>query len=198
MPKYKSLDEMPAGLRKLFDEQFVRTEDGNIVERPNPKRIVRTEVPETVAPEPIKVNNRMIVQVPEQKVQSSIIQDPMPFIPHSAMNVGADEIALSNLNKTETRYLEILRSRPENIWIGVHVFRLRIAANTHYTPDFAALDTEGVFTFYDSKGGWTFEDAQLKMKLVARMFPFFRWVKAELILATKKRDESLKETTFRA
>jgi len=173
---------MPTGLRKLFDAQFEKTEDGKIVER-TPK---------------------IVVHKSEQKVKITELQDPkgftpdLPeFVPYRAMNVGADEVALSKLNKTETRYLEILRSRPENLWIGVHVWRARIAANTHYTPDFATLDTDGVFTFYDSKGGFVYEDSQLKMKLVARMFPFFRWVKAELILATRKKPERLKETVFK-
>jgi len=195
MPRYKSLDDMPPGLRKLFDAQFEKTEDGKIVERkptPPPKICVQDQIAK-------HKKDKGVPKIPFNHFEdSTIIRSDLPvFVPHRAMNVGADEIALSHLNKTETRYLEILRSRPENLWIGVHVFRLRIAANTHYTPDFATLDTDGVFTFYDSKGGWTFEDAQLKMKLVARMFPFFRWVKAELILATRKHAESLKETIFK-
>jgi hypothetical protein len=103
-----------------------------------------------------------------------------PVAPYRAMNVGVDEIALDGLNKTERRYLEILRQREELVWIGVHTFRLRMAANTHYTPDFATLDKDGLFTMIDTKGEFTREDAQLKIKLAARMFPMFRWVKAEL------------------
>lgn len=119
------------------------------------------------------------------------------MIPFAAMNVGADEVALAALNKTETRYYAILKTRPNLLWIGVHVIRFRLAANTHYTPDFATLDTNGLMTMIDTKGAWTWEDAQLKMKLAARMLPMFRWMKAELTLATKKRPEKLVETVFK-
>lgn len=172
--RFASVDQLPPGLRKLFDEQFVRTDDGKIVERSAPIKPVRSRVPEP-EPEPIEIP---------------------PLVPYAAMNVGADAIALGALNKTETRFYEILKSREEYVWIGVHTMRFRLAANTHYTPDFTTLGRDGILTQWDAKGGWTFEDAQLKMKLVARMFPFFRWVKAELTLATRKKPESLKETVF--
>ena len=118
MPRYKTLDDMPTGLRKLFDAQFEKTEDGKIVERkvtPAPKICVQDQIKEH--------DKKMAIPPPPP------VPDLPEFIPHRAMNVGADQVALSNLNKTEIRYLEILRSRPENLWIGVHVFRLRIAAN---------------------------------------------------------------------
>jgi hypothetical protein len=198
MPRYKSLDEMPPSVRTLFEAQFECTEDGKIVERkssPPAKICVQNQIMEHKQ----KRAKELIEVIREAHTPDELLNPDLPkFIPHRPMNVGADEIALSNLNKTEKRYLKILRSRPENLWIGVHVFRLRIATNTHYTPDFATLDTDGVFTFYDSKGGWTFEDSQLKMKLVARMFPFFRWIKAELTLATRKKPERLKETVFKS
>lgn len=157
--RYRSIDDMPPGMRKLFEAQYVQEAEAKMQQNATP-------------------------QIPNLK-------------PYRPMNVGADEGALANLNKTETRYLEILRSRPELIWIGVHVFQFRIAANTHYTPDFATLDKDGIMSMIDAKGAYTYEDAQLKMKVVARMFPFFRWVKAELRLSTAKRTESLKETVFK-
>lgn len=114
------------------------------------------------------------------------------FVPYRAMNVGADEVALADLNKTERRYLEILRGR-DLVWIGVKMFRLRMAANTHYTPDFQTLDKTGTLTMIDTKGGHVWEDAQLKIKLAARLFPFLKFVRADLILSTRNRAEALTE-----
>jgi len=168
---------MPEGLRKLFLEQYVET-DGKFVEKRLPK-----------VQEPIRTENATVV--PD-------LNPEINWTPYRAMNVGADEVALKELNRTEQRYYQILKARPELVWIGVKTMRFRIAANTHYTPDFQSLDKDGIMTQYDSKGGFTREDSQLKMKLVARMFPFFQWVKAELNLATRNKAESLKETVFKA
>jgi hypothetical protein len=157
-------------MRKLFEQQYVADTAVKIAKKAKAERQQAPEIP-----------------IP-------------PFAPFRAMNVGVDEVALDGLNKTERRYLEILRQREELVWIGVHTFRLRMAANTHYTPDFATLDKDGLFTMIDTKGAFTREDAQLKIKLAARMFPMFRWVKAELTLARagkKPRAESLKEVTIK-
>lgn len=138
-----------------------------------------------------------------QKAQAKkLAQEAAPveipaFQPHRAIEV-CDEVALAELNKTEARYLEILKARDDLVWIGVKAIRLRLAANTHYTPDFATLDKAGILSIIDTKGGHTWEDAQLKMKLVARLFPFLRVVKVEIALATKRRAESIRESVMKS
>lgn len=163
---------MPPGMRRLFEQQYAEDAQRKALElqpAPQPQQKSLAEPALTVA-----------------------------FRPYAAMNVGADAVALADLNKTEKRYYEILKTRPDLVWIGVHTFRLRLAANTHYTPDFTTLDTQGVLTMIDTKGAFTWEDAQLKMKLAARLFPFFRFVKAVVNLRTKKRPESLVEHVLKA
>lgn len=193
--RFKSVEEMPPGLRKLFDAQFEQTEDGKFRERTEPK---------TAVAKPRKRRNieeMLIDDVRKAHTPDEILEPKIEWSPHRPMNVGADEIALKELNKTERRYLEILRERDEYVWIGVKTMRFRLAGNTHYTPDFQVITKDGTMIQIDSKGTFTREDSQLKMKVVARMFPFFKWRKAELQLAKggkNPRPESLKESDFPA
>jgi len=190
-------------MRKLFDAQFEKTEDGKIVERkptPPPKICVQDQIAKhkSLSMALAKQASKMLFEdIREAHTPDELLAPVITFTPYRAMNVGADEITLKGLNKTEWRYLEILKTRPEYVWIGVKMHIFRPAGNTHYTPDFQTLDKDGLFTMIDVKGGFTREDSQLKMKIAARMLPMYRWVKAELILATRKHAESLKETIFK-
>lgn len=104
---------------------------------------------------------------------------PMPFAPFGTFLCGADQEALKKLNKTERRFYDEFSKKPETLWMGVHAFRLRLGPNTHYTPDFEILDRTGTLSIVDVKGTFTREDAQLKIKMAARLFPMFRFIKAE-------------------
>lgn len=101
------------------------------------------------------------------------------------------------MNKTETRYaqhLEAFRMCGEVVWYAFEPMKFRLADNTHWTPDFGvmvAVDPMEIvanlpkrITFVDVKGTrkngkpWVEEDAQLKIKVCARLFPMFRFVQA--------------------
>lgn len=83
------------------------------------------------------------------------------------------------LNQTEADYLVWLRKmRPQ--WIGVKCITLNLGDKCKFTPDFWALDAEGLRAI-DTKGKHVWEDSIIKMKMAARLFPFIRFVKAQRI-----------------
>ena len=50
--------------------------------------------------------------------------------------------------------------------------RLRLAEKTFYTPDFLVIGKEGQVAFEEVKGYWE-EDARVKIKVAARLYPWF-------------------------
>lgn len=48
-------------------------------------------------------------------------------------------------------------------------FKLRLAKNTTYSPDFITVGPEGI-TVYEVKGGWVEDDAAVKWKVAAEKF----------------------------
>ncbi len=96
------------------------------------------------------------------------------------------EVREVEMNKTEGRYaqrLEALRSTGEVIWFAYEAFKLRLAKSTFYTPDFAVLLASGQLECHEVKGGHWEDDARVKVKVAAAMFPFrfhaFQWRKGE-------------------
>jgi hypothetical protein len=88
----------------------------------------------------------------------------------------------SKLNKTETRYLAWLRTLGD-YWIGIQCITLKLGHDCRYTPDFWAVDKDGMRAI-DCKGTrddgtpQVEEDAMVKMRVAARLFPFARFLLA--------------------
>jgi len=82
------------------------------------------------------------------------------------------------LNKTERRYLDILRERFPNRPIMIQSITLRVAHNTKYTPDFA-YSYGAALMFVEVKGGFVRDDAIVKLKTAANKFPQFTFIKAQ-------------------
>lgn len=85
------------------------------------------------------------------------------------------------MNKTEAEFSEYLNARKhdgEVLEWKFHPMRIRLADNTYYEVDFLALGADMVLTMYETKGGYTSDKGQMKIKLVAEVLPFFRMVKA--------------------
>jgi len=89
--------------------------------------------------------------------------------------VSTDE---DKLNKLERAYLAYLRSQGFT-WIGIQNVTLKLAHDCRLTVDFVVFDARGGI-FIDVKG-FQREDALIKMKIAARLFPFwtFQIVKRE-------------------
>lgn len=82
-----------------------------------------------------------------------------------------------SMNKLEGAYADILAARKLNREIRDFHFeaiRLRLAPNTFYTPDFFVVGNE-CLEFHEVKGFWE-DDARVKIKVAAQMYPEFRFV----------------------
>jgi len=104
-----------------------------------------------------------------------------PVAPASSIKVAikakqsADE---SKLNKLESAWLAVLRADITLAWVGVHALTFKIGDDCRYTPDFIALNLDGELIAYETKG-FMRDDARVKLKVAARMFPFVGFVLVE-------------------
>ena len=81
-------------------------------------------------------------------------------------------------NKTEDQYEAMLKDRLSQGVIAAYKFepmKLRLADLTSYTPDFMVITAEGHVEFHEVKGFWT-DDARVKIKVAAELFPWFKFV----------------------
>lgn len=81
------------------------------------------------------------------------------------------------MNKTEANYarhLNALKFSGEILWWAYEAVTLKIAPDTRLTIDFTILYPSGRFVFHDTKGSMRIfqDDAKVKMKVAAEMFPF--------------------------
>ena len=80
-----------------------------------------------------------------------------------------------SMNKTEKAFydeLNIWRCSGAIRWFRFEPMKLRLAKATFYTPDFGVLQLDRTFEFYEVKGFWR-DDARVKIKCAAALFPFF-------------------------
>lgn len=109
------------------------------------------------------------------------IQARSGYRPNPAVVTVAPKLPKPRMNKWETEYsyeLEARKQAGEILWWAFEPMKLRLADKTTYTPDFALLITHnlcgvtwGVLQFHEVKGFWR-DDARVKIKLAAEMFPF--------------------------
>ena len=105
-----------------------------------------------------------------------IIEQGKPTVARPARASGYDP--REKLNKTERLYADILESRRRSGEItGYYVqsFTLLLGPACRYTPDFLVIEADGTLTFIDTKGGFTREDAVIKLKTAAAQYPHFRF-----------------------
>lgn len=79
------------------------------------------------------------------------------------------------MNKTEAAYsahLETLKRDGDNNGYMFEAMKFRLADKTFYTPDFVVFAADGVIECHEVKGGYIFDDAMVKLKVVAELFPF--------------------------
>jgi hypothetical protein len=82
------------------------------------------------------------------------------------------------MNETERLYAGELEKRRLTGHIKKWVFegvKFRLADNTFYTPDFWVVDVRDYVTVYEIKGFWR-DDARVKWKAIADLWPEFMWV----------------------
>lgn len=81
------------------------------------------------------------------------------------------------MNRTETAYskhLDILKSLGDVLWWEFEAIKLKLADNTHVTPDFAVMNGAQELEFHDTKGSFAMieDDAWAKVKIADSKFPF--------------------------
>jgi hypothetical protein len=101
------------------------------------------------------------------------VVSPPPPVPQARLKV-ADPCEVAGLNKTERSFFEFLKSMAYP-WIETQAITLKLGHDCRYTPDFAVLSETGSFVLYEVKGFWR-DDARVKIKVAARMFPMFRFI----------------------
>ena len=85
------------------------------------------------------------------------------------------------MNKLEAAYAERLDSFVKMGLISSFKYeavKLRLADNTFYTPDFMVVGSDGTIAMHETKGYWE-DDARVKIKVAAEMFPFFIFIGAQ-------------------
>jgi hypothetical protein len=86
-------------------------------------------------------------------------------------------LAKGKMNKTEAAYAQILAARKHDGTIldwKFHAIRVRLADNTFYEPDFLVLSASGQIEIHETKGSFTTQAGQTKVKLCAEVLPWFR------------------------
>jgi len=122
---------------------------------------------------------------------------------------GVRRKAPGSMNKTEARYSALLAERVakgEVERFRYEALKLRLAVNTHYTPDFLVLLTDGTMELHEVKGGFIHDDgSRIKLKVAASLFPEFvfrqatyrnkaeGWVVEEVEPEAGERDQSAGE-----
>lgn len=89
------------------------------------------------------------------------------------------------LNKMEMEYaqvLDTLKITGDVLWYKFDGVKFRLADNTFYSPDFCVMTKDGQIEFHEVKGFWL-DDARVKIKVAADMYPF------KFIALTKKGKE---------
>jgi hypothetical protein len=78
------------------------------------------------------------------------------------------------MNRTEAAYaahLELLKASGDVLWWKFEGLKFRLADKTFLTPDFVVMTRSGLIELHDVKG-FLMEDANVKMKVAASMYPF--------------------------
>jgi len=81
------------------------------------------------------------------------------------------------MNKTEAAYADHLKLRQmagEIITYRFEAFKLRLADNTFYSPDFV-VTCQHQIECHEVKGFWR-DDARVKIKVAAALFPEFAFI----------------------
>lgn len=78
------------------------------------------------------------------------------------------------MNKTEAAYaafLDTLILCKDVLWWKFEAVNLRLADKTFYRPDFLVLRSDGALECHEVKGGFWTDDARVKIKVAASIYP---------------------------
>lgn len=90
------------------------------------------------------------------------------------------------MNKLEAHYNQLLTLDPLVLRHTYEGIKLRLARATFYTPDFLVVYADRI-ELHEVKGHWE-DDARVKWKTAAEMFPEFRFVAIQKIKGAFRRE----------
>ena len=111
-----------------------------------------------------------------------------PEAPVTAMRARHEPGKMNGLEKRYAAHLELRRQTGEIRDWKFEPLKLKLAPATFYAPDFGVQMLDGSVELHETKGHWE-DDARVKVKVAAAMFPWFRFVGARW-------DKSVKDWKF--
>lgn len=94
------------------------------------------------------------------------------------------------MNKTEAAYADALlceKLAGKIVDYRFEPIKLKLAANTTYTPDFMVVTNDQI-ELHEVKGFWE-DDARVKIKVAAQIFPEFLFVAVKKVKGGWEREE---------
>jgi len=111
---------------------------------------------------------------PAAKAPSTL---PAPPKPQDRM-LALGRLPAGKMNPTEEAYgaqLELEKQAGLITWYAFEPIKLRLGKNTFYTPDYGVRLESGELELREVKGFWR-DDARVKIKTAAYLYPIFRFV----------------------
>ncbi len=134
-----------------------------------------------VKPKTLQPANNLPVMVKKTPASNTLVLlSPLSPAEGQILSTAKGRIRVEGMNKTETRYcnhLEGLKRIGQVLWYRFEGVKLRLAKNTTYSPDFFVMLSDGSLECHEVKGHWE-DDARVKIKVAAEMFPF-RFIAAQ-------------------
>jgi hypothetical protein len=123
------------------------------------------------------------------------VKPPIPTERRTSGLRALGRLKPGSMNRTEEAYARELHEAVmigDVLWFKFEGFKLRLADNTFYTPDFAVVLSTRELECHEVKGFWQ-EDARVKIKVAAEMYPF-RFVAVQAL--SKKQGGGWKREVF--
>lgn len=137
-------------------------------------RITQSEYSEILRRQAMRLANHVPIKSGRIEQQPRSLNDLKAFEIIKANIVTAPSTDEAKLNKTERSYLGYLRAQ-RHPFIGIQNIALKLADDTRYNCDFWIVTNDGKLQAHEVKGFWR-DDAKVKIKVAARLFPFVDFV----------------------
>lgn len=106
------------------------------------------------------------------------IASATPQAPRRDRTAGREPGKMNRTEAAYAEYLEMRRHAGEIRKFDFEAIKLRLARSTFFEPDFVVWMLSGAIEIHEIKGGPIEEDARVKLKVAARLFPYFRFIVA--------------------
>jgi hypothetical protein len=113
------------------------------------------------------------IAMAEQAERSRAVREDLDLTPAKPNRRGL----INGMNKTELAFWQMMAGSRLNLIVACwrEPLTFRLAGRTRYTPDFGVRIRGEPFTLVEVKG-FMRDDAAVKLKVAADMYPCFRWL----------------------